>query len=60
MSEEDKAMFRFDIMDIPMIEYCFLFCYGVHRWILKENGLNVPVDLSGHNLNTVFSDKLSF
>jgi len=39
-------------MDVPIIDYCLLFGYGINRWIIKGENLDVPIDLSGHDLNT--------
>lgn len=55
LSPEDKAVFNCDILDVPMIDYGFLFGYGVHRWIIKEDDIDVPIDLSGHDLNIKFT-----
>jgi len=52
LTPQDKAVFSFDIMDVPIVDYSVLFGYGINKWIIKAENLDVPVDLSGHDLNT--------
>lgn len=32
-----------------------LYTYGVHKWIIKDEDVDIPVDLSGHDLNWYFN-----
>jgi len=57
MTKQDKRDFEINCMHIHWIQYLMLYTYGVHKWILKDNKAQIPVDLSGHDLNWYFNQK---
>lgn len=59
LSDEEKKIFYMDTKLIDWIPYFQFFCYGLHRWVLKENPTPPTVtksDLVKKDTTRIFSD----